>query len=290
MSDEQQRFPAWPLITAVISDSQRAGSYTARVEYPNAPMRILKRPDLQTLRREIITQVQKWTNDEWRKPVRLQVEDPHGRWLLGIPRDGAAVELDAIATTPEPPTVPDRPAAPPRRPLPVRGGPAPRRSRIRARRLLSLAGVILAAAAVATVITQTLPGRSSPADHHQLTVTHTTTTPAVMPTATARIPAVIVKPAPKQAQRRVARHHRPRAARAHRAVATHRAASTPPHPSTPAPSTPTVSTPAVTTPAVTTPAVSAPTSTYTPPASSSPSSSGSASSLPPPAGGGAPPL
>ena len=68
MTDEQ-RFPAWPLITAVVSDSQRSGSYTARVEYPNAPMRLLKRGDLQTLRREIISQVQRWTNDEWHKPV-----------------------------------------------------------------------------------------------------------------------------------------------------------------------------------------------------------------------------
>ncbi|MGO9960336.1 MAG: hypothetical protein ACLP50_30900, partial [Solirubrobacteraceae bacterium] len=232
MSDEQQRFPAWPLITAVISDSQRPGSYTARVEYPNAPMRILKRGDLQTLRREIITQVQKWTNDEWRKPVRLQVEDPHGRWLLGIPRDGAAVELDAIATTPEPPTVPDRPATPTRRPATVRAAVDPRRSRIRARRLLSLAGVILAAAAVALVVIETLPGHSSAADHHQLAVARTTT--AVTPTATANIPAVIVKPTPKPARRRVDRHqrrHRP--ARAHRAVTTRRVPSTPPQSAAP---------------------------------------------------------
>ena len=92
----EQHFPAWPLITAVISHSPRAGAYTAKVEFPHAPVRILKRSELPPLRREVIAKVQQWTNDEWHKPVRLQVEDPDGRWVLGVPRDGPIVELDTI--------------------------------------------------------------------------------------------------------------------------------------------------------------------------------------------------
>ena len=112
----EQHFPAWPLITAVISHSPRAGAYTAKVEFPHAPVRILKRSELPPLRREVIAKVQQWTNDEWHKPVRLQVEDPDGRWVLGVPRDGPIVELDTIP--------PAEPPSPPPRPLPVaRPGP-----------------------------------------------------------------------------------------------------------------------------------------------------------------------
>ena len=112
----EQHFPAWPLITAVITPSPRAGAYTAKVEFPHAPVRILKRSELPPLRREVIAKVQQWTNDEWRKPVRLQVEDPDGRWVLGVPRDGPIVELDTIAAV-EPPVL--RTVSPASPPLPA---------------------------------------------------------------------------------------------------------------------------------------------------------------------------
>ena len=114
----EQHFPAWPLITAVITPSPRAGAYTAKVEFPHAPVRILKRSELPPLRREVIAKVQQWTNDEWRKPVRLQVEDPDGRWVLGVPRDGPIVELDTIAAV-EPPVL--RTVSPASPPLPAAG-------------------------------------------------------------------------------------------------------------------------------------------------------------------------
>ena len=124
----EQRFPAWPLITAVITQSPRAGAYTAKVEFPHAPVRILKRSELPPLRREVIAKVQQWTNDEWRKPVRLHVEDPDGRWVLGVPRDGAIVELDMIAPAEPPvlhtvsPASPPLPAPPPHPLSGTRGG------------------------------------------------------------------------------------------------------------------------------------------------------------------------
>ena len=110
MGEDGQRFPAWPLITAVVRHSQRTGSYTARIDYPSAPARLLSRTELQPLRGEVISQVQRWTNDEWHKPVRLEVDDPDGRWLLGIPRAGAPVELDALAPAGPPPAALPTPA------------------------------------------------------------------------------------------------------------------------------------------------------------------------------------
>ena len=109
----EQHFPAWPLITAVITPSPRADAYTAKVEFPHAPVRILKRSELPPLRREVIAKVQQWTNDEWHKPVRLQVEDPDGRWVLGVPRDGPIVELDTIAAVDPPVLRTVSPASPP---------------------------------------------------------------------------------------------------------------------------------------------------------------------------------
>jgi hypothetical protein len=167
MGQDGQRFPAWPLITAVVRHSQRTGSYTARIDYPSAPARLLSRTELQPLRGEVISQVQRWTNDEWHKPVRLEVDDPDGRWLLGIPRAGAPVELDALAHTahagPPPAALPAPARYRPRARLTVIAGSA----RVRRRRLAALAGVALALAALVVIVAAALAGGSTAARHHQ---------------------------------------------------------------------------------------------------------------------------
>ena len=164
MGEDGQRFPAWPLITAVVRHSQRTGSYTARIDYPSAPARLLSRTELQPLRGEVISQVQRWTNDEWHKPVRLEVDDPDGRWLLGIPRAGAPVDLDALAPAGPPPAA---------LPTPARYRPHARftgiagSARARRRRLAALAGVILALATLVVIVAAALAGGSTTARHHQ---------------------------------------------------------------------------------------------------------------------------
>jgi hypothetical protein len=183
MREDEQRFPAWPLITAVVSHSQRTGSYTARIDYPNAPARILARPELQPLRSEVITQVQRWTNDDWHKPVRLQVDDPDGRWLLGVPRDGTPVQLDA--RVPDPPARPT-PASPPAaasRRTGDRFTLTGRHARLRGHRL---AAALILAGAVVLLIVAAVPHGSSPARHHQTPITHTISPAAAVSSAAAR--------------------------------------------------------------------------------------------------------
>ena len=210
MREDEQRFPAWPLITAVVRHSRRTGSYTARIDYPSTPARILKRAELQPLRSEVITQVQRWTNDEWHKPIRLQVDDPDGHWLLGIPRDGAPVELDAL--------VPDPPPAAARRRRAAHFTLADAPPRIRGRRLA--ATVILATAAVVLIVAVAIPRGFSATRHHQTVVTHTVKAAvvAVSPAAAGTTPR-IVTPASKLTHRHTA------AARRSRTVSRRRAQS-----------------------------------------------------------------
>jgi hypothetical protein len=250
----EQHFPAWPLITAVISQSPRAGAYTARVEFPHAPVRILKRSELPPLRREVIAKVQQWTNDEWHKPVRLQVEDPDGRWVLGVPRDGPIVELDTIPPV-EPtalrtvsPTSPLPAAAPSARrtPRPARSfTQRTARQRLSSRRdlrpralAIGVLALVLAAGAYAI-----LSSTSTPV-HAQAVARTATPREAVRasPPATSTAPAVSTAPAAATTVTRRPRHHastpqrharqrqrqrqRPRAARrrahrSHRRVVSH---------------------------------------------------------------------
>ena len=156
----EQHFPAWPLITAVITPSPRAGAYTAKVEFPQAPVRIFKRSELPPLRREVIARVQQWANDDWHKPVRLQVEDPDGRWVLGVPRDGPIVELDTIAAAEPPPLRPVSPTSPPlpaaassdRRPGQPAAPPAPHTARPRLTSPAARRPRVVAAGALALVL------------------------------------------------------------------------------------------------------------------------------------------
>lgn len=218
MREDGQRFPAWPLITAVVRHSQRTGCYTARIDYPSAPARLLRRPELQPLRGEVITQVQRWANDEWHKPVRLEVDDPDGRWLLGIPRDGAPVELDALA--PDPPV---SPAPAHRSALPAPAGRPPARftlpvsAPIRRGRLAALAGVVLAAVAVVVVLAGALPGGSSAVRRHQALATHAAAHTAAATIVAARTAAIDPRPT-TATSRRSSRRSRPAVRRARRAV------------------------------------------------------------------------
>ena len=241
----EQHFPAWPLITAVITHSPRAGAYTAKVEFPHAPVRILKRSELPPLRREVIAKVQQWTNDEWRKPVRLQVEDPDGRWVLGVPRDGPIVELDTIAPVEPPvlrtvsPASPPLPAAAssirrPRRPSapsaqrtarPRRSSRGALRPRVLAAGALTL---VLAASAYALASTGSAPvharaiARTTRPSKGVSGASAATATPAVTTAAGTRPAAARTaahrSPHHAPARRRRARHQRRRATRrpAHR--------------------------------------------------------------------------
>lgn len=269
----EQHFPAWPLITAVISHSPRAGAYTAKVEFPHAPVRILKRSELPPLRREVIAKVQQWTNDEWHKPVRLQVEDPDGRWVLGVPRDGPIVELDTIPPV-EPtalrtvsPTSPLPAAAPSARrtPRPSRsftqrtaGQPLPSRRDLRPRALaIGVLALVLAAGAYALLSSSSTPVHaqpvartSSPRAAVRASPPATSTTPAV---TTAPAAATTVTRRPRHhatAQRHARRRRRPpaarrRAHRSHRRVVSHArpAVSAPTAPSNPSSPPPVTSTP-----------------------------------------------
>ncbi len=214
----EQHFPAWPLITAVISHSPRAGAYTAKVEFPHAPVRILKRSELPPLRREVIAKVQQWTNDEWHKPVRLQVEDPDGRWVLGVPRDGPIVELDTI-----PPVGPTAlRAVSPTSPLPAaapsaRRTPRPSRSFTQraARQRLSLrrelpprALAVAVAATFAAGAYAILSSTSTPV--HARAVARTAsprTAVSASPPATSTTPALTTAPAAAATVTRRPRHH-----------------------------------------------------------------------------------
>lgn len=244
----EQHFPAWPLITAVISHSPRAGTYTAKVEFPHAPVRILKRSELPPLRREVIAKVQQWTNDEWHKPVRLQVQDPDGRWVLGVPRDGPIVELDTIPPvqptalrTVSPPS--PLPAAAPsarRTPRPSRPfTPRTARQRLSSRRGLrpralavGVLALVLAAGAYAIVSSASTPVHAravtraaSPREAVRASPPATSTTPAL---TTALAAATTVTRRSRRHATTAQRHtrRRPRAARrpahgSHRRVVSH---------------------------------------------------------------------
>ncbi len=314
----EQHFPAWPLITAVISHSPRASAYTAKVEFPNAPVRILKRSELPPLRREVIAKVQQWTNDEWHKPVRLQVEDPDGRWVLGVPRDGPIVELDTI-----PPAEPTAlRTVSPASPLPAaapsaRRTPRPSRSftqrtarqRLSSRRELPPRALAVAVAATFAAGAYAILSSSSTPVHARAAARTASPRAAVSasPPATSTTPAVTTAPAAATIVTRRPRHHsttpqrrtqrrrrRPRARRrtAHRS---HRRVVAHPRPAVSAPTVRSNATssppPPVTSTATATPATPGPAPAAAPSSSHTSSGGGCAGTncLPVP-GNGPPPL
>jgi MinD-like ATPase involved in chromosome partitioning or flagellar assembly len=100
----QQTIPRWPVITATV---QHDGSGEIHFTDHTEPV---EADDLPTARDKVRAQVAEYAREHLGRPVRLEVSDPDGRWLLGVDPDGG---VQALEHATEPDTDPAQPPAPP---------------------------------------------------------------------------------------------------------------------------------------------------------------------------------
>ena len=236
-------FPDSPTVRAVLVRSEW-GHYRASLTLPGGRTQTITSDQLDGARAKVIDATRTYLAAEVRHPGRLHVEDPEGRWLLGVPHDGGdLVPLpDLPAAPPLSPRPPARPPVLPSRPAASRPSravlPAPRCA---GRRRPPAAGSwpsprsrspSCSSPAIVDLTHSTSSPRRAPAAvrsrHHLTPATHITTTPV---TTARSIPAVHARrvPRPHAASRR-------RTIRSPRAVPPRRSAIRP-RPSTPRPST-----------------------------------------------------
>jgi hypothetical protein len=300
-------FPADATLAATVARTSW-GQYGATLTLPDGQQHVFAGAELDGVRARVLKDARRYLATQVGRPGRLEVTDPEGTWVLGIPPDGG--QLVAIASAPAsataPPVVdesrgaervsaararsvllPSRPAIPTRRRRPRGHAHSHHGHRSLGERRLPLLA-LLAAAILAVVLVQAL-------DHRGSTATAAKHTRSVGQNAFVRAgnqPATFSKPgpAPKPASTPRPVRHKPttRAAVHHEAAATKTRRAAPgagqhhprvvEHPST----TVSSSAPAVTS----TPA--APVVTRTPPAqapaSSEPSHTARAAPLPTPSG------
>ena len=124
-------FPDSPTVRAVLVRSEW-GHYRASLTLPGGRTQTITSDQLDGARAQVIDATRSYLAAEVRHPGRLHVEDPEGRWLLGVPHDGGdLVPLPDLPAAPpltprppaRPPVLPSRPAPPGRR---GRELPAPR--------------------------------------------------------------------------------------------------------------------------------------------------------------------
>lgn len=287
MSDE---IPSDPTLAATVARTSW-GQYGATLTLPDGQEHTFAGADLDTIRTRVLEDARSYLANHVGHPGRLEVTDPDGTWLLGIPHDGG--ELVAIASTPTLATapaphgpaaataisagtsrtvvLPSRPAIPTQRRR-VLG--RTRGSGHRDRRLALLAS--LAAVILAVVLVEALNHHdpaSAAAKHPRAATQNAAARSSRQPTAASK-PTPAVKPALKTRPTKhqptrptAARRHKPagpkkrraaHGARHHSAVATH---ITPAVSSAPAATSPASTTAAATTPTAPAPTSSAPTHT-----------------------------
>jgi hypothetical protein len=290
MSDE---IPSDPTLAATVARTSW-GQYGATLTLPDGQQHVFAGADLDSIRTRVLEDARSYLATQVGHPGRLEVTDPDGTWLLGIPHDGGDLVAIASAPTFAAPRALDEPAAatavsagtartvllPSRPPIPTRRRRARGRAQVGGhrsvsdRRLAVLA--LLAAVILALVLVEAL-------DHHgavSAAARHTRTANQKAAARLSRQPATVSKPKraakspPKTRPTKhepttptVARRHNtaaPKKRRAaqgashHRAVATHH----PTAPSSAPAATSTASAPVVTTtPPIQAPASSEPTHT-----------------------------
>jgi hypothetical protein len=289
MSDE---IPSDPTLAATVARTSW-GQYGATLTLPNGQEHVFAGADLDSIRTRVLEDARSYLASHVGHPGRLEVTDPGGTWLLGIPHDGgdliAISSASACATPPalEPaaalpvsaPTartvlLPSRPAIPSRRRRPRRGAQRHGHWSVSDRRLAVLA--LLAAVILALVLVEALDhnGPVSTAAKYTRTANQKAAARSSSQPATVSRPKPPVKSAPqirparhKPTTPKVARRHKtaaPKTRRAAQEASHHRAAATH-HPtaSSSAPAvTSTATAPVVTaTPPVQAPASRAPTHT-----------------------------
>jgi hypothetical protein len=290
MSDE---IPSDPTLAATVTRTSW-GQYGATLTLPDGQEHVFAGADLDSIRTRVLEDARTYLANQVGHPGRLEVTDPDGTWLLGIPHDGGDLIAIASAPTFAPPTAFEQPAAagtvsavtartvllPSRPAIPTRRRRALGRARVAGhrrvsdRRLAVLA--LLAAVILGLVLVEAL-------DHHgpaSAAAKHTRTANQKAAPQSSRKPAAVSKPtsaaksAPKSRPARhkpttptVARHHKTAAPKERRAPqgASHHEVPATHHPtaSSRAPAaTPPASAPVVTTtPPVQAPVSSAPTHT-----------------------------
>ena len=203
-------FPDSPTVRAVLVRSEW-GHYRANLTLPGGRTQTITSDQLDGARAQVIDATRSYLAAEVRHPGRLHVEDPEGRWLLGVPHDGGD-----LVPLPDPPAAPPLSPRPPARPpvLPSRPAPPGRRGRAArpsvrrpppssSRRVVAvaaLAAAVLLVAAIVDLTHSTSSPRRAPAAvrsrHHFTPATHITTTPV---TTARSIPAVTLgAPAPSR--------------------------------------------------------------------------------------------
>ena len=180
-------FPDSATVRAVLVRSEW-GHYRATLTLPGGRTQTITSDELDGARAQVIDATRTYLAAEVRHPGRLHVEDPEGRWLLGVPHDGG----DLVP-------LPDLPAAPPLSPRPPARlrpccppvPPPPGRRRARAarpsvrrpppsssRRVVAVAALAVAVLLVAGIVDLThstrsprrapaaVPSRNHPASTH----------------------------------------------------------------------------------------------------------------------------
>jgi hypothetical protein len=304
MSNE---IPSDPTLAATVARTSW-GQYGATLTLPDGQEHVFAGADLDSIRTRVLEDARSYLASHVGHPGRLEVTDPDGTWLLGIPHDGG--DLIAISSTPAfaPPPALAEPAAatpvsaptartvllPSRPAIPSRRRPRTRAQRhghwsVSDRRLAVLA--LLAAVILALVLVDALDhnGPITTAAKHTRTANQKAAARSSSQPATVSKPKPSVKSAPQTRPTRhkpttptVARRHKtaaPKTRRAAQGASHHRAAAT---------HHPTASSGA---PAVTSTAT-APVVTATPPvqAPASPAPTHTARTAPLPSPSGPPPL
>lgn len=210
MSDE---FPIDPTLAAIVARTSW-GQYDATLTLPDGQEHAYSGAELTRIRASVLEDARSYLAAKVGHPGRLEVTDPDGTWLLGIPHDGG--ELVAIASAPAtaaPSTASEAVVATtapmPARPvlLPSRPTVPTRRRRPRARlhghgtlsvgdRRLALLG-LLAAVILAVVLVQALHHHdaAATAPRHTRTSTHHAAAPASKQPTTASSPRRRPRPA-----------------------------------------------------------------------------------------------
>jgi len=306
MSNE---IPSDPTLAATVARTSW-GQYGATLTLPDGQEHVFAGADLDSIRTRVLEDARSYLASHVGHPGRLEVTDPDGTWLLGIPHDGG--DLIAISSAPvfaTPPALTEPAAAmpvsaptartvllPSRPAIPSRRSRPPRRAQQRHdhwsvsdRRLVLLA--LFAAVILALVLVEALDhnGPVSTAAKHTRTANQKAAARSSSQPVTLSKPKPPVKSAPqirparhKPTTSTVARRHKtaaPKTRRAAQGASHHRAAATH-HP------TASRSAPAVTSTAT------APVVTATPPvqAPASPAPTHTARTAPLPSPSGPPPL
>ncbi|MGH3262335.1 MAG: hypothetical protein ACRDNS_10090 [Trebonia sp.] len=266
-------FPAQATLAATVART-RGGQYGATLTLPDGQQRVFAGAELDSVRARVLEDARRYLATEVGRPGRLEVTDPDGSWVLGIPHDGGellAIASAASGTSARTVLLPSRSTIPTRCRPRWRGRSHGHWS-LSDRRFAALA--LLATVILVVVLVEAL-GHNGPAS---TTAKHTRTANQNSAARSSRQLATASKPKPKPVPKTrparhepttqtVVHHHKTAAPKTHGAAkgTSHHRAGAAHHPTasigTPA-VTPPASTPVVTaTPPVQTPTSPAPTHT-----------------------------